>query len=157
MGVEVTKDEILEVAVGRDLDVLVAKEIFGIEVEWDHSPWDINKQLPKQPYCKGESRTVLGVTAHVVLNTIPNYSTDISAAWQVVEKMYLMVDSEENQLLCCLKMHCDVPGEAWSIHWSYSELSIVDDGHKDHWLPLSWFSFPEAICRATLLLKSEIK
>jgi len=135
--------------------VLVAQKIFGIEVEGGYSPGDISEILPKQPFRKGEPRTCLGPMAHPILNTICEYSTDVSVAWQVVEEMKDIVDDKGNQLLCCLKICCDIPGEVWDIHWSYSELSTMDDGHKDHQLPLSWHSFPEAICKAALLIREE--
>jgi len=82
-----TKEEILAMEAGQELDVLVAEEIFGIEVEWDYALWDVDKQCGKLPFRKGAPRTVLGPMAHSVSNTIPGYSIDISAAWQVIEKM----------------------------------------------------------------------
>ena len=151
-----TKEEILAMEAGRELDVLVAKEIFGIGVEWDHASWDVNELLQKLPFRKGQPRTISGPMAHPVSNTVYEYSTDILAAWRVVEKIRGMEDSRGNQLLCCLKIHSDY-AEVWDIHWSYSESSIMNDGHKDHKLPLSWYSFPEAICKAALLVKYSSK
>jgi len=150
-----TKEEILVMKPGRKLDALVAKEIFNIESEWDYSPWDIGKQLPKQPFRKGEPRTCLGPMAHSVANTIFDYSTDITAAWQVVEKMRSMEDSEGNPLLCCLTIYSD-HDIVWDIRWCYSEFSNRNDGHKTHHLPTSYDDFPEAICKAALLTKVEV-
>lgn len=83
-----TKEKILAMKPGRELDVLVAKKIFRIEVEWDYRVGDINHVLPKLPYLKGKPRMVLGPMAHSVSNTIYEYSTEISAAWQVVENLF---------------------------------------------------------------------
>ena len=124
------KEEILAMEAGKELDILIVKEIIG----------GVGDGYP----------TVLSPTPS-------SYSTDISAAWQVVKALRNMKDEKGHQLLCCLKIHCDIPGEAWDIHWSYSELSIMEDGHKDHKLPLSWFSLPEAICKAALLIKYSTK
>ena len=138
-----TKEEILKMEAGDRLDNLVIKELM-------HHDWDDGDR----PRCK-----VCGVwenwpkPAGCCENR--KYSTDISTAWLVVEKMRKMEDSEGNQLLCCLKIHCDIPGDVWNIHWSYAELSNMDDGHKDHKLPLSWYSLPEAISKAALLIKLE--
>ncbi|MBA7631314.1 hypothetical protein ES703_38845 [subsurface metagenome] len=149
-----TKEEILAMEAGEELDALVSEGIMGcpkpdfipehaLELALAGSPVRYNGWLCICFYDEGD-----------VPKWIPDpYSTDISAAWQVVEKMKDMIDNKRNQLLCCLKIHCDIPGEAWDIHWSYSELSIMDDGHKDHKLPLSWFSLPEAICKAALLIR----
>ena len=53
-----TKDEIMNMPAGREMDTLIAKSIFGnVKKSWD---WEF---------------------------TLPSYSTDISAAWRVVEKM----------------------------------------------------------------------
>lgn len=155
------KAEILKMEAGEKLDELVATQIKG-EPKPDYVVENaLDLQLAGNPakslggnwlflceYDKGDIPTWYSLP----------FSTDIPAAWQVVEAMRNMKDEKGNQLLCCLKIHCDVPGEAWDIHWSYSELSIMDDGHKDHKLPLSWFSLPEAICKAALLTSlDEIK
>ncbi|MBA7588000.1 hypothetical protein ES708_30048 [subsurface metagenome] len=130
-----TEEAILTMEAGRELDAQLAK------------------LLGKPVYKNREGRWLIRTGSRSLDMTPLPYSTDIPAAWQVVEAMRNMKDEKGNQLLCCLKIHCDVPGEAWDIHWSYSELSIMDDGHKDHKLPLSWFSLPEAICKAALLTR----
>ena len=79
------------------------------------------------------------------------YSTDISSAWKVVEKLRSMEDGEGNSLLCCLTIHSDYDF-CWDIRWCYSELSNRNDGHKKHLLPTCYYEFPEAICKAALLI-----
>jgi len=108
-----SREEILEMKPGRELDVLVAQKIFD--------------------------------------NCVCGYSTDITAAWQVVEKMRTMEDSEGNHLLCCLEIYSDYDF-CWEVRWSYAELSIHNDGHKTH-SSGCFDEFPEAICKAALLTK----
>lgn len=145
------KEEILAMEVGRELDVLVAREIFGVEVEWDYSPWGINKQPPKQPFRKGEPRTVLGPMAHAVLNTICEHSTDISAAWPVVEKM------EQDG------WNWDASGRIGRNHVKPFTRFYFKPNKYDPVYPLSsivWADgkeLPEAICKAALLTKLEAK
>ena len=132
-----TSEEILAMKPGKELDAQIAK------------------LLGKPVYKNREGRWLIRTGSRSLDRYPLPYSADIAAAWEVVGAMRNMKDEKGNQLLCCLKIHCDVPGEAWDIHWSYSELSIMDDGHKDHKLPLSWFSLPEAICKAALLTRLE--
>ena len=134
-----TKEEILAMEEGRQLDAMIAHEIFGFEVEWDYPPWDIDDRLPKQPFLKSEPRICLGPMAHPVANTIFNYSTDISAAWLVVEKMF--EDGYREQQFT----RCHRTG-VWE-----AKFGIVDAGFAES------FSLPEAICRAALLAKLEEK
>jgi len=54
---------------GRELDALIAEKVFGLEVEW------------KEGFGSKEVFPVSRLTA------IPEYSTDIAAAWLVVEKL----------------------------------------------------------------------
>lgn len=84
----------------------------------------------------------------------PNFnpSIDISAAWQVVEKVRSMEDGEGNPLLCCLTIYSD-HDIVWDIRWCYSEFSNRNDGHKTHRLPTCYDDFPEAICKVALLAK----
>jgi len=151
-----TKEEILAMKAGRELDVLVAQKVLDIEVEWDYPPWDVDKILPKLPFRKGEPRTCVGPMAHPIADTVYKYSTDISSAWQVVEALRSMKDGKDNQLLCCLEIFSDY-GNCWEIRWAYSELSTYNDGHKRHYSDC-FDDFPEAICKAALLIKlKEVK
>ena len=81
----------------------------------------------------------------------PRYSTDPAAAWRVVEKLRSMEDGEGNPLLCCLDVYSDYD-YFWEIRWSYSELSKYNDAHKEHYTG-GFDEFPEAICKAALLIK----
>ena len=129
-----TKEEVFAMEAGRDLDVLVAEEILGIEVEWDYSPLDPNHVLPRLPFHKGESRVAIDSSAHGVENTIYKYSTDISAAWQVVEKML-----PPSQIHRCLD----------DTYWVVFGFNTMIKPH------IEAKTAPEAICKAALLAKLE--
>jgi hypothetical protein len=65
-----TKEEILEMKPGNDLDSLVAEKIIGYKITTGHTG---------EKYLDGFS-----------ISKIPSYSKDISAAWEVVKKMSLL-------------------------------------------------------------------
>jgi len=151
-----TKEEILAMEANEELDKLVAVEVMNELMSDLFIPEDaLELQLAGSPIKSGGGNWVC--LCKYEEGDIPKwhplpFSTDISAAWQVVEKLRSMEDGEGKSLLCCLNIYSD-HDECWDIRWCYSELSNRNDGHKDHRLPLSWFSFPEAICKAALLIK----
>jgi hypothetical protein len=61
----VTRDEILAMPAGREMDALIAEKVMGVDFE-NHSR-SIMKRLDA---------------------TLPYYSTDIALAWSVVENVY---------------------------------------------------------------------
>lgn len=63
-----TREEILAVPVGRELDALVHKNVFLREVYWQNIiPYPVD---------------------NLTAIPVPLYSTDLSAAWEVVEKLH---------------------------------------------------------------------
>ena len=109
---------------GRELDALVAEKVMGCRL--------IPHVNPKySPTCGCENR------AHRIREEISNdllaeYSTDISAAWQVVEKMSLFGGTG-----CSLVG--PLPGQKWHIHFGkISSDSVIGD------------TAPHAICLAAL-------
>lgn len=74
-----TRDEILAMPAGRSMDALVAKHVFGCSVNLDFES--------EEPYCdcRGE---MYGAHGDTDWNWTRKYSTDISAAWEVVDKFY---------------------------------------------------------------------
>lgn len=58
---------------GRDLDRLVAEKVMGLEVHKQADVWLINSGTGK---------------------AVPHYSTDIAAAWKVVEKLHAQAGPE---------------------------------------------------------------
>jgi hypothetical protein len=72
---------------GRELDALVAEKVFGIDVnaETDEVDWDDGPNFPN--FYKQKVR-------------IAPYSTDIAAAWEVVERLMQMenkIDVEQSE------------------------------------------------------------
>jgi hypothetical protein len=62
----------------RELDALIAEKVFGIDVKWeDKIPCD------GEPYFTSDNERVEGY----YLNELKCYSTDIAAAWGVLEKV----------------------------------------------------------------------
>lgn len=113
-----TKEEILAMEAGLQLDILVAEEILGYKI-----------------YAGATASTAENV---LVTSRVPRYSTGISSAWQVVEKMI------EN---------------GWSYH-GFSSLTFPFSGCEFikelcvSAAPCNLTeakSMPEAICKAALL------
>ncbi|MBA7656223.1 hypothetical protein ES703_64138 [subsurface metagenome] len=126
---------------GNKLRAEVAQRIMGIKVEYPFAEG--------YPYYLREDKD-----GKMKWDIVPGYHRDISAAWQVVEKMRSMEDGEGNSLLCCLTIYSD-HDLVWDIRWCYSEFSNRNDGHKTHCLPTCYDDFPEAICKAALIAKLE--
>ena len=114
------KDEILAMKAGEELDKLVIKELM-------HHIWDDSER----PRCK-----ICGVWKDWPKPTgceYKPYSTDISAAWQVVEKLRdYYPEIEFNQF-----------SKKWEVTFLVGETALADTA-------------PEAICRAALLAKQEV-
>jgi hypothetical protein len=75
--------------VGRDLDALVAEKVMGwvwLEKESDKSAIVMNERCLVYPDFE-EKVNRSGDDAIIILPGIPDYSTDIASAWEVVEKL----------------------------------------------------------------------
>jgi len=170
-----TRDEILAMKAGPKLDVLVATEIMGA------------KWIKEEEFGVHYERLYLSSEEHAIQVTnldksygwhtdyLPKYSTDISAAWQLVMKMthetcpYVGVASEEMRGLfpsvvekqfgvrstsyyCTMKVF---PG-GWAAV-EFTEITRLFAPNKPSgWVGIDWDMFlPEAICKAALLAKLE--
>jgi hypothetical protein len=111
----VNKEEILAMEAGRELDALLAEKVMGLTgYDFDDTHWFCST-------CKAWVHPAQ-VTFHEVHercqtpvvadwcdeegNVMPNYSTDISAAWEVFAKFDIPVlrkgfDQEDNDYYCC--------------------------------------------------------
>jgi len=105
---ELTREQILAMPAGRELDALVRKHVFGWSLIGD-----------------GRSKSPDGYQ----IRSIPDYSTDIAAAWEVAEKF---------ETIEVKRFHtdkglwfCEIKEKIW--HRSYGATA------------------PEAICKAALL------
>ncbi len=66
---------------GRELDALIGEKIFGVRYEFMHNDYMIPD--PEDP---------------VAYDVCPHYSTDIAAAWQVLEKLLTMTENRDIHL-----------------------------------------------------------
>lgn len=85
---------------GRELDALIAEKVMGLHVEWrDGRPLWVGKDLPGTP---------LVLDGGLFGHTIPNYSTDIARAWEVVEKFNdcrLHRDPKDRMWICAMNSY----------------------------------------------------
>ena len=112
-----TRDEILAMEPGRELDALVAEHVMGLEII-------VNPKSAMCTGCKIKGQGTWVVIArdyhewgHKVERP-SRYSADIAAAWQVVEKMMTWKAQwmSENDL-------CDDQSVMWSFRTGYRPLN----------------------------------
>jgi hypothetical protein len=111
-----TRDEIENTPAGKEMDALIAREIFGMTIDKTFKgEWVVNPSYYVGSL--GESRA---------RGWAPKpYSTDIAAAWEVVEKKLV-------------GMHLGfILTDMWELTWG--EIGVIAD------------TAPLAICRAALL------
>jgi hypothetical protein len=118
-----TRDEILAMEPGRELDALVAEKVMGWTVKFMDGIWG-------WMYRESERNRWYNV---------PRFTTDISAAWEVVEKMQSWGG-------------CDIGcfGRTGDGTWYVVETHTVNGCHK-----ATCHTAPEAICNAALLASIE--
>ena len=127
-----SEDEIRQMEAGRALDALVAEKIFHIEVE-------LRPLTNHGGYLVPEDWYPAGALCHPA-KAIPHYSTDIAAAWEVVDKW------------------AEIEKSPVSVNWG------TMSGEDPHASAVSFFgsglvvvapTAPLAICRAALLAVME--
>jgi hypothetical protein len=140
-----TRDEILGLEAGNNLDILVAEKVFG----WRKGTNEYN--ILGWQWSKRDGTPVLDDSWDGVwvtpLSCTPNYSTDIKAAWEVVEKMreksfYVRVNSIGKYFECC-----------------FIKNFVNENNTPGSFIGLSntCKTAPEAICKAALLAVLEEK
>ncbi len=115
---------------GRELDVLVAQQIFGCRVERFQNPLGM---LVARCQCGGDEHNRSEEPFFLM-----RYSTDIAAAWPVVEKlreldMSVQVSTEATRPYCCLAIQKDgqVIGEcAWTAPLAICLAALKAVGYK---------------------------
>ena len=121
-----SEDEIRQMEAGRALDALVAEKIFHIEVE-------LRPLTNHGGYLVPEDWYPAGALCHPA-KAIPHYSTDIAAAWEVVEKV-----------MAPLKVG-DAPESIWDFRYWFDDSGLCYRTAA---------GAAEAICRAALLAVME--
>jgi hypothetical protein len=105
---------------GRELDCLVAEKFLG----WNNT----NKIIGT-----GDKPGYYGFYG----KKVPEYSTDIAAAWEVVKKMQRNLFSKRNEFLKQLQ-------------YAVTDKTELE-GYYIAWPDVFWHVTPEAICKAALL------
>lgn len=124
-----TQDDVMRLS-GRELDAAVAELVFGLRVvECD----PVDGRYGPYTVREGHWTRVNGET-YPLLDLLPEYSTDIAAAWEVVDRLrdlnwHVVVKTKGYMLWHCV-LEADFP--------PYMEGAIAPTA-------------PEAICRAALL------
>ena len=141
------KEKILAMEAGRDLDALVAEKVMGHPMP-EIIPEDaIDLYLSGTPIHHDSWTCVFRYDEGDVPKWVPDpYSTDISAAWQVVERV---CNWDSRDAMITIKGQGKNPtpledndGEWWEV--------MIDDDSARQWLA-EGKTAPEAICKAALL------
>jgi len=157
------KEEILAMEAGQELNKLVAEQIFGkkvVTVKYLSGYTSLKKEdLPSNEVYEECYATVFGdgETALfadyapdflVKLDLLEEYSTDISAAWQVVEKM---IDKSYSFHLEYYSSKPDWTPKSYPIRVYFSNWQgVIQEEAKGYKITI-----PEAICKAALLATLE--
>lgn len=140
-----TRDEILAMKPGREMDALVARTVLGLEPKWVASePW-VSTSGPSvlDFYCNFGGAVYTADRDWLVddywlpdcRRRLPDYSTDIAAAWKVVENIL-----RESEVYVCSGVV--VNGESGWRATVESELGLWEADAP---------TAPEAICKAALM------
>lgn len=139
-----------ELDAGREMDAEVARLVFQRKVEyfesWQRPYFAWSDEMPLGAVCWASKPDYYEVTGEEKagckkVRHIPNYSTDINAAWEVIEIL------RSSGHFCCVKVHSD-------FHYNYDAVLIVyradeDGGHSPDYISTA-DTAPLAICRAAL-------
>lgn len=131
MNKKLSREKVLKMPAGRNMDVLVAKIILEINVITDTNNFrfyfENNGQYPgKAPFFD-----------------VPKYSTDISAAWDIVQKM------------CKKHFRYEVGGNFMGLDHKYAAFDNEQWADKNPLFKAFAETTPLAICRAALLAVME--
>jgi hypothetical protein len=140
-----TKEQIEKMEAGREMDALIAEKVLGLS-DWHirHSDEDGDGNLY---FCE-------------IKDELPHYSTDIAAAWQVIEK----IKSKQKCLFTIQRGVLAFAGEPkdrnpedyhwWEVGWM-NQVVYTDWGQLVHAyrfdLSVQAETLPLAICRCALL------
>jgi hypothetical protein len=118
-----TREEILNMKLGEELDVLVATEVmgWGNAIKLSSGKWIANtpRYMNDKGWRFGDYRDY---------GVIPEYSTNITLAWEVIEELkdiFFKIRRDDDKWFCCFRS---------------SDFCIADN-------------IPEAICKSALLAK----
>jgi hypothetical protein len=128
------KNKILAMVTGRELDAFVAEKVFGLECFADKQVW-VGSGMPHMQYWSGAVHyPAYWNSDHEQALSIPDYSDDIAAAWEVIEEMRI------KGFAIVLQRQGDyfAPDDLWECQFGHKPMA------KDE-------SAQVAICKAALL------
>ncbi len=145
-----TKEEILALPAGRELNCLICEYVFGMV--WCKEPLDENGRAINAGYpyltdktdVEKNKRTIVE-KHHSYLEWMdhePNYSTDIASAWKVLEK-FEFISVSKGQIVNSVREQFD--GNGW---FSKSYQCTI---HAKTDIKVHGKTAPEAICKAALI------
>lgn len=136
MDKEMTRDEILNMPAGREMDVLIAEDIMGLKLWYgDPTGFNITENITywQTEYVDNDGEYCV---------TCPRYSTNISAAWEVMERLKIITKvAGTNTIRIYPTLGIGV--------------NIMGLNEPEEWIVADTASL--AICRAALLTVLEIK
>ena len=132
-----TREEIQNMSAGREMDALIAEKIFG----WS---WNGNFLLPPSDHPASVNHWCAEWDDDGRPHWLPNYSTDLTTAWEVVEKI-----GEWRGFEFLMRRYC-MSEKQWQAGW-------FEDGYDGYETRVSAESELPAlsICRAALLAVME--
>jgi hypothetical protein len=119
---ELTREQVLSMETGRELDALVAEKVMGLQ--------GFRKGTPGYEGWEYIYTSNLGDN-----QPIPHYSSDLSAAWEVIEKFDNMTFRRGRE------------ADGHIRHFAYIWLNSDDDKHE----MCKASKMPEAVCKAALM------
>jgi len=148
-----TSDEILAMKPGKELDALVAEKVMGWT--WAETDSGLEGLFPPQEFAIHGFKPIHIFNDLGHLHGMPEYSTDITEAWEVIDAMQTegwahCVNSVQNHNYpqgirhCCFSRPKDHIQEV-DVPYISSEDKVFIHGHAK--------TTPDAICKAALLTK----
>jgi hypothetical protein len=140
MGVTMSQSEPIAIgtmSAGREMDALIAEKVINLII--CESPF-------KQPGYQGvilNGSPYYNADGHGHYRSVPFYSTDIAAAWEVVEEL------NKTRLTYVEFIDAKIPGTAWRV-------VLFDQGEGKTIVSLA-DTAPLAICRAALKATESVK
>jgi hypothetical protein len=122
-----TREEILNMPAGREMDALIAEKVLNLMVDYEF-------EEPFVPALRDK---------YDEWGYLPNYSADIAAAWEVVEKMRMAIIPKD--------------GGGWfaAIEQDFDETLGYYERQVSYWITAD--TVPLVICRTALLAVMELQ
>ena len=142
------RDDILNKEAGPEMNALVAEYVMG-QTDFDHPGffWNEGTTEDGKDGWDGFNCPRCGAPKGDTGKCVKHYSTDISAAWEVIEKL------KQLGFLIIRLATGDILGNFWQFQCADKWREISRDGDKDYFANAP--TAPLAICQAALLAMLE--